>query len=272
MTTIGIMAGAGCMPALGVRSAAEQGQNVFVIEIGAEPNPHLAGPDGAAAWHIPIWQYEQVIETFVANGVRDVYMLGKLPGTLVNSAQLDEAAQAVLAQVAERGEHAVIAAFVADMARRGLHVRSQVELFRPYFVPVGFAAGRAPTEAEWRDVRFGYEVARALADKTDAGQTVVVKGGVVLALEAVEGTDAAIRRGGQLGGPGAIVVKAKGVRDIDFELPAVGPETVAALEEVGAAVMALEAERMLLLERDTVVRQAEGAGIAVVAVQEAKTG
>lgn len=268
MTTIGIMAGAGHMPVLGVRSAIEQGWDVFVVEIGAERNPHLAQPDTTAC-HIPIWQYERVVDTFVARGVEEVYVLGKLPGTLVNSPELDDAARAVLAQVTERGEHAVIGAFVADMARRGLRVRSQVELFRPYFVPIDFAAGRTPTEAEWRDIGFGYDVACALADKTDAGQTVVVKGGVVLALEAVEGTDAAIRRGGRLGGAGAVVVKAKGVRELAFELPAVGPETLSALEDVGATVLALEAERMLLLERETVIARAEAAGIALVAVKGA---
>lgn len=265
MKKIGIMAAAGEMPLLGVGSAQEQGRDVVVIDIGPEPNDRLAGAEYVGE-HIPIWEYERVVDAFLSRGIDEVYILGKLSATLMHNAPLDEGAQRVLAQLTERGDHAVIAAFVADMARRGLRVHSQVDLFRPHFVPAGFAAGRALTEAEERDVRFGYDVACALADKTDAGQTVVVKGGVVLALEAVEGTDAAIRRGGRLGGPGAVVVKAKGERDLDFELPAVGPETLQALVDVKGAVLALEAERMLVLQRDAVVAQAEEAGVALVAV------
>ena len=110
-------------------------------------------------------------------------------------------------------------------------------------------------------------MARLLADEVDAGQTVVVKNGVVLAIEGAEGTDEAIRRGGRLGGPGAIVVKVKGRHGLAFELPAVGEETIAALAEARAGVLAVEGDRtLLLLDPETVRRQAEELGIALVAV------
>lgn len=271
MKTVGILAGAGNMPLYGIRSAVAQGLDVYVVDIGPEPNSQLDFYKRERS-HIPIWRYEQVVDALLSRGIHEVYILGKLPATMIYNSHLDEAARRVLDGMRERGDHAIIAAFVADMARRGLRVCSQVDLFRPYFVPAGFAAGRPLTKQEAQDVRFGYEVACALADKTDAGQTVVVKNGVVLALEAVEGTDEAIRRGGRLGGPGAVVVKAKGTRELAFELPAVGPETLAALQDVGAAVLALEAERMLLLEQDDVIPQAKAAGIALVAVKGSKNG
>lgn len=146
-------------------------------------------------------------------------------------------------------------------------VRSQLDLLQPYIVPVGFAAGREPSAEQLQDVAYGRKVARWLTDRVDAGQTVVVKDRVVLALEAAEGTDATIRRGGELGGAGAVVVKVKGSRNDPHDLPVVGLTTIAAMQDVGASVLAVEAERTLLLDKEAVITRAREAGISVVAVE-----
>lgn len=279
MKTVGVIAGAGRVPVLGVRAALAKGWRVFAVALA--PGGVSAGQGdtvwtgsacpalqeaGAECQTMPVGEYARIVEAFTERGVREIYVLGKLPKTALYGEPLDSAVRDVLASRAGQGDHALIEAFIADLARRGLAVRPQSELFAEHIVPPGFAAGRPLSTREKADVRYGYMVARRLADVADAGQTVVVKDGIVLALEAAEGTDAAIRRGGQLGGPGAVVVKVKGCRGIDFELPAVGLETLAAVEDAQAAVLAVEAGRILLLEREAVLRRVEELGIALVAV------
>lgn len=266
--TIGIIAGAGQLPALGAQAARELGWDVVAVRVVPEA-ADLAG-HARLCRDIPFTRYGDVLQALAAAGVRDVYLMGKLPRTAVHARDLDEAAQQVLSRVAARGDHALLAALVQDMAQRGFVVRPQTELLARFLAPVGWAAGRPPSEREWADIRYGFEIAALLADKVDAGQTVVVKDGVVLALEAAEGTDETIRRGGRLGGPGAVVVKVKGRRPLDFELPAVGHDTLDALLEAGAGALALEAGRVLLLDAEGLAARAAQAGLAIVAMERSE--
>ena len=126
---------------------------------------------------------------------------------------------------------------------------------------------RTPTEAEWADVRRGLEVGRAVA-ALSVGQTVVVRRGAVSAVEAMEGTTAAVRRGTALSGPGAVVVKTVAAdHDFRFDVPTVGPETVDAAAEGGATVVAVEAGRVFVLDRTATARRADAAGIALVSTR-----
>lgn len=280
--TVGIIAGAGRVPVIGVRAARARGWRVLAVAVAGEGSPPAAhqapSPDdpvcvalaeaGAECRPMAVGEYARIVGALLEAGVSDLYVMGKLPKTLVYSHGVDRAARGVLAARDRQGDHAVIDAFVADLERRGITVRPQWELLSDYVVPPGFAAGRPLTAQEEADVRYGYRVARRLADEVDAGQTVVVKDGIVLAIEAAEGTDATIRRGGRLGGPGTVVVKVKGRHGLAFELPAIGEDTMAAVADAQAAVLAVEAGRTLLLEPDAVRRRAAALGIALVAVTE----
>lgn len=282
MKTVGIIAGAGQVPVAGVRAARARGWRVLAVPVAGEATPMAVdvapAPDdpqcralaaaGAECRPMAVSQYADIVATMVKEGVKDLYVMGKLPKTLVYSDDLDEAAREVVASRTGQGDHALIGAFVADLDRRGLTVRPQWELLSDHMVPRGFAAGRPLTAQEKADVRYGYRVARLLADEVDAGQTVVVKDGIVLAIEAAEGTDATIRRGGRLGGPGAVVVKVKGRHGLAYEVPAVGEDTLAAVRDAQAAVLAMEAGRTLLLEPGALHEQARKLGVAVVAVTE----
>jgi DUF1009 family protein len=129
----------------------------------------------------------------------------------------------------------------------------------------GVLTARAPGVEEQRDISFGREIARAIAGLR-IGQTVVVKRRTVLAVESIEGTDATIRRGGALGKGGVVVVKVgRPDQDMRFDLPVVGPDTVAALEEAGATALGLDADQTLMLERDRVMTTADRLGLAIVA-------
>jgi DUF1009 family protein len=128
----------------------------------------------------------------------------------------------------------------------------------------GALTTRKPNEKEWEDIRYGWEVAHDIG-RLDIGQCVVVKDRVVVAVEAVEGTDEAIKRGGQLAKDGAVVVKrCKPQQDLRFDLPAVGPRTIDIMASVNASVLAVEAGRTILLDRDLMLEKAKAARIAVV--------
>jgi DUF1009 family protein len=132
----------------------------------------------------------------------------------------------------------------------------------------GILTARAPTHEEWAEVREGFTLARLLA-RFGIGQTVVRSLGVTVAVEAIEGTDEAIRRGTRLSGSGAVVVKAVSPsQDYRFDIPTVGPATVRAMAEGGATALGIEAGRMLLVNREQVIRLADAAGVAIVSVDE----
>jgi hypothetical protein len=129
---------------------------------------------------------------------------------------------------------------------------------------------RKPSKDERLDIKFGWDLAKEMG-RLDIGQTVVVKGRAVLAVEAIEGTDEAIRRGGLLCGRGAVVVKVcKPQQDLRFDLPAIGDLTIRTMENVKASCLAVEAGKTIIIEREAVLREAERAGIAIVALRDPK--
>jgi hypothetical protein len=155
---------------------------------------------------------------------------------------------------------------VTTLAQLGISVLDQRDFLGDWLAPAGCLTARVPTEEQWRDIRTGLEMARRLAEM-GIGQTVIVRHGVVTAVEAVEGTNEAIRRGTRLAGPGAVVVKTiRGTHDYRFDLPVVGRETVEVAAAGGARVLAFEAGRVLLLEPRSALERAESDGMAVVSV------
>lgn len=178
----------------------------------------------------------------------------------------DAAALDVRDRAGSRIDARLVDVIIATLASMGVEVLDQRGFVGDWLQGAGCWTKRAPTPAESDDVRRGLAVARLLADAR-VGQTVVVKEGAVAALEAAEGTTATVRRGVALGGPGAVIVKAV-ARDHDyrFDTPTVGPETVAAAAAGGAAVIAIEADRVLILERAATVEACDRAGIALVSV------
>jgi DUF1009 family protein len=149
----------------------------------------------------------------------------------------------------------------------GIEVLDQRRFLGDWIGRSGCWSSRAPTDTEWADVQRGLRVARLVAD-AGVGQAVVVKLGAVTAVEATEGTTETIRRGLAQAGPGAVVVKAVArEHDYRFDTPGVGPETIEAAASGGAKVLAVEAERVLVLDRDECLRIANQAGMALVGVE-----
>jgi DUF1009 family protein len=257
------MCGAGELPALMSRQARRFGWRVVVFAFA----PPADGVADAAARVIPsrISEMGPVIAALREEKVSGVLLSGKFwMGDLLRAERVDEAHRAMAARAGGLLDGNVKAVLLATLAGMGIELLDQRAFLGDGLPRAGVLGARAPSPAEWDDVRRGLTVGRALA-ALSVGQTVVVRRGAVSAVEAIEGTTAAVRRGTALSGPGAVVVKTVAPdHDFRFDVPTIGPETVAAAAEGGATVVALEAGRVFVLDRAETTRRADAAGIALV--------
>ena len=180
--------------------------------------------------------------------------------------RFDDLARAWLGSLPIKNAHTIYGKIASELELRGLRVLP-ASCYMDDAVPgAGVLTRRAPDEREARDIAFGHRVACDICG-LDIGQTLLVKDGMILAVEAFEGTNQAIRRGGKLGGQGAVVIKvAKKGHDMRFDIPVIGEGTIAALRKAGVSALAYQAGRLVLLERDKVIAAADRLNIAVVGI------
>jgi len=179
----------------------------------------------------------------------------------------DFRALALFGRLKKWKDDGILREVAAELESEGIHIMEATFGLRNILVEEGELAKRRLTSKEMDDVRYGWEVAHEIG-RLDIGQCVIIKDQVVLAVEAVEGTDEAIRRGGRLARDGAVVVKrCKPQQDLRFDLPAVGPGTIEVMQEVKATVLALEATKTILLDRDEMLEKANRGHIAVVGLK-----
>ena len=263
---IGLIAGSGRFPVLFAETARRRGVAVVAVGHREETAPELADAVDALHW---IWpgELEPIITHFQAAGVRRAVMVGGITKQrLFKEFRPDARAMAVIMRAGAVSDDRVLRAIAAELQSEGITIVEST-LFLDEIVPqVGVLGARAPTDEEWADIRFGYRVAKIIG-QFDIGQSVVVRMGAVMAVEGIEGTDATVRRAGQLANGSITLVKVcKPTQDLRFDLPAIGPETVRALAEVGGRALAVEAGRTITLDRAEMLAVADAAGITVVAV------
>jgi hypothetical protein len=263
------VAGSGRLPFELAAGARRRGHRVAAVALEGFADPALAAAVDRCT-SLRVGQLERLFAFLREAGVKQVAMAGKVPKRLLyeapGRAAPDATASALLGALRDRRDDSILRAFAGALEAEGFELLAQAELAPELLAQEG-ALGRVhATEAQRADVAFGFGVAKALG-ALDVGQTAVVLGGAVLALEAIEGTDAAIARGCALGARGACAVKvAKPDQDPRFDVPAVGLDTVRALAAGGGAVLAVEAGRTLLLQREPMLAEADRAGIAVLGV------
>ncbi len=266
--TLALMCGAGRLPALVAERARRQGWRVlaFAFDGATDLEAH-------ADRVVPsrLTEAAPVLAALRAGGASAAVLCGRFSMPAVLAAP-EEAADAAMRAVHERAgariDTRLVEAVIATLAAVGVEVLDQRAFLGDLLAGPGCLTARVPTADEWAAVRRGLGLARLVAD-AGIGQTVVLRHGAVTAVEAVEGTTAAIRRGAALGGPGAVVVKAV-ARDHDyrFDTPAIGPETAGAAVEGGAAVLAVEAGRVLVLDPEATRRAADAGGLSIVGVDD----
>lgn len=260
------MAGAGSLPALVARRARDEGWRVLAFAF-ADPEPLVGLTERVILSRFT--ELGAVLARLQAEQVRAAVLCGRFAMPRVLQAHAaDEATRQVERLAGLRGDAQLLQAAIATLARLGVEVLDQRRFLGDLLLGPGCWTRRVPTPSEWAEVRRGLALARLVADR-GIGQTVILRHGAVTAVEAVEGTTEAIRRGTALGGPGAVVVKAVGrSHDYRMDTPAVGPETIEAAAAGRAAVLAVEAGRVVLVEREAALRAADEAGLAVVSVDE----
>jgi UDP-2,3-diacylglucosamine hydrolase len=262
---IGLIAGNGALPRLFARAARAKGMGVVAVGHVGETDPELASEVERLDW-VKVGQVARIERLLREQGISEAVLAGGFSRMrAVQQMRPDLGLFRIASRLRSFRDDALLRAAADEFESAGIRIVAPTELLREILAPEGHLAGPPLDAGQERDVQLGEEVATLLG-RADVGQTVVVKNGHVLALEAVEGTDACIRRGAELGGPGVVVVKrSKPGQDERFDLPAVGPATLDVLRAVGGRVLALETGKTLLLEGDRLVALANESGITLVA-------
>ncbi len=265
MHAIGIIAGSGQLPFVAAREARAQGLRVVAVGVEGETDPRLADAVDAMHW-VRLGQLGAAARALKTERVQEALLLGKIAIThLFSRMRPDLLGAKVLLRARDRRGDSLLQATVEVLAEAGIRIVETPRFLASVLVPVGRLTRRGLSRAEKQDVVLGREIARQIASLR-IGQTVVLKRGTVLAVESVEGTDAAVRRGGELGRGGVVVVKvARPDQDLRFDLPTIGAETLDALRDAKATALALDAGRSLLLDRERFVTGADALDLAVVA-------
>jgi DUF1009 family protein len=263
---IGLIAGSGQFPLLFARAARIRGYSVAAVAYVGEADPELAGHVDAIQW-LHLGQLKRLLRFFRRNAVDQAVMLGGIRKTrLFTDVRPDLKAIALVAALANTHDDGILTAFADALEKEGVRIRPSTFLMPEMVAPEGCWTRRKPTRTEEADMALGFRWARAVG-ALDIGQCVVVGGGTALAVEAVDGTDATLRRGGALGRGHAVAVKVcKPTQDRRFDMPAVGRTTVETMRAAGVTALALEAGRSVVFDRQEMIRLADEAGIAIVAV------
>lgn len=263
---LGIIAGKGAYPRVLAQSARLQGvQRLFAVAFKGETDRELERHVDEVKW-LHIGQLGALLEAFRASGVRQAVMAGQITPTHLFRVRLDRTMIDLLSRLEQRNAETIFGAVGEELAKVGVELRPASLFMESTMPPPGLLSRRAPTREEEADIALGLQVAKTTSG-LDIGQTVVLKRGTILAVEAFEGTDATILRAGDLGGAGAVVVKvAKCGHDMRFDIPVVGEHTMKVLRKAGVAVLAVEAGRTILLERERLVAEANRRGLCFTAV------
>ncbi len=267
--TLGLIAGNGSLPLVVAREAREKGFKVIAVALEPLADYGALAPACDSVFRINVGKLGRVLDTLKQHGIKEAVMAGKVPKSLIYKSRVtpDLRAIKILMGLKDRKDDTILLAITRELESEGISLLKTTDFCASILVPEGVLSKRKPTKDELKDVEFGFRMAKGVGG-LDIGQTVVVKGRAVMAVEAIEGTDEAIRRGGRLAGGDAVVVKvAKPAQDMRFDVPAAGPGTVEAVIEAEGSVLALEAGATLFLEREKALRAANEAGISVVGVK-----
>jgi UDP-2,3-diacylglucosamine hydrolase len=263
MSALGLIAGNGVFPLEVARMARRQGlRTVAVAHIG-ETDPRLAELAHALTW-IKVGELQRIIDVFKDARVERAAMAGGISrARLQHAFAPDSRALNMLARLDRFSDDAVLRGVAAELESEGIRIIDPVPMLDGILAPAGLLAGPEPTAAQLGDLGLAFAIARALG-AFDVGQAVAVRNGVVAAVEATEGTDAALRRAANLCGKGLVIAKAaKPSQDLRFDRPAIGPGTIDLLSELDAAMIGIEADTAMLLERESTLRRAQARNITV---------
>ncbi len=260
---IGLIAGGGQFPVMLARAARRRGLRVVAVAHLEETDASISDEVDQLIW-IRLGQLGRLIKAFKRNDVRNALMAGTIRKRRMFGLKPDLKGLSVLSKLAVFHDDDILRAVARELASEGIEIVSSTSYLPELLAPPGCFTKRRPSRAEKEDIQVGWKVAKELG-RLDIGQCVVLRKKTILAVEAIEGTDETILRGGQLAKEKAVVVKvSKPGQDLRFDVPSVGLETIKVMSRVKASVLAIEAEKSLLFERSEMIGYADGAGITIV--------
>ena len=272
---IGLIAGNGSFPLLVLDAARAQGFDVIVAAIKEEASPEIEQHGATAVHWLSLGELSRLIETFQREGVQRALMAGQVKHKQIfSSIRPDWKLAKLLLSLGTRNTDSLLGAVAKMLADEGITVENSTSFLEPLLAQAGLLTQRAPTPQEKKDIKYGRTVARQLA-QYDIGQTVVVAESACVAVESMEGTDAAIVRAGEimrsLAGDAStlsreltVVKIAKPNQDMRFDVPVVGVKTIEVMSQAGVTCLALDAGKCLLLDGNAIIVAADAAGISIV--------
>jgi UDP-2,3-diacylglucosamine hydrolase len=280
---LGLIAGNGSFPLLLLDAARAQGAQVVVAAIKEETSPLIERRGAAAVYWMSLGELGKLIDTFKKEGVQTAIMAGQVKHKQIfSSIRPDWRLAKILFSLTTRNTDSLIGAVAKVLEDEGIHLISSASYLDPLLAKAGVLTRRHPTDVEQKSIAYGRQVARHLA-QYDIGQTVVIAESACVAVEAMEGTDAAILRAGEImkslsdeaqsGTPllssALTVVKvAKPAQDMRFDVPVIGARTVQVMQQAGATCLAIDAGRCLLLDGNAIIEAADHAEITIVSGEE----
>ncbi len=266
--SLGIIAGNRSLPLLFAKEARRQGvKRLVAVACEGETDPTLASLVDEIVW-LKVGQLSKMIATFTGRGIRQCVMVGQIAPKNLFDVRPDLRAMGVLLRLREKNAHTIFGAIADELKRDGVELIEATPWLQPLMPQAGFRLGPKLSDGQREDVEFGFRIAKEVS-RLEIGQTVIVKDGTILAVEAFEGTDKCLVRGGELAGAGggAVAVKvAKERHDFRFDIPCLGPRTLEACAAARVAVLAFEAGKSLLLEQDTCEQIASRNKVAVTTI------
>ena len=265
---IGMISGNGMYPEVFVMAARKAGVKTLVAAgFTDETKPDLEQKVDAMEW-VRVGQLSKMIKFFKAHDVKHAVMVGQIAPKNLFDLRPDFRTLLMLAKLKRRNAESLFGAIGDELKKDGIELLPATTFLEDAMPAAGHVAGPKVKNRRWDDAHYGYEIAKA-SSKLDIGQTVVVKNGTVLAVEAFEGTNEAMKRGGSLGRGHATMVKvSKPNQDMRFDVPVVGPDTITTASEAGVDVIAVEAGMTLLLDKEEVIARCERLKVTLLAVDE----
>lgn len=270
---LGLIAGMGDLPMAVAHEAKKMGYTVAAIAL-QPPADESLKPVADEFHKISIGRFGGLMSLLKKRSITDVVFAGKVPKGLLykNKSHLipDMKTVKMLFSLRNRADDTIMKSIVKEVESLGIMVHKTTDFTRDQLVPEGVLTRKKPSGKDWRDIRFGWEIAKKIG-QLDIGQTVIVKDTAVMAVEAIEGTDEAILRGGDLAKKGAVVVKvSKPRQDMRFDVPVAGLDTLRTMKRAGAGVLALETGKCIIVCMEEFIRTADEYGITVVGTSSTK--
>jgi DUF1009 family protein len=269
VNVLGLIAGRGRFPLDVARAVRDQGRSVAAIAFDGQTDPRIDAAATHVTW-LPLGQVDRAVTSLLAAGVKEAVMAGKVPKLALYDSredlQLDERANTLIDSLADQKDDSILRLVADHLESHGIRLLGQTELVPDLLAEAGPLGETLGTDRVLADIEFGWPIAKAIAG-LDIGQTVVVLDRAVLAVEAIDGTDAAIERAGRLATGSCVVKVAKPRQDARFDLPAIGLRTIETLIAARASALAFEAYSTVVLDRKAVIDLADSNEIALIGVE-----